>query len=58
VSKRIHISKCKENHVLAEDIVDDKGAFILPCGTVLNGYIITKLEQFDIDYVVVEYRGG
>ncbi len=58
VNKKMHISKCNENYVLAEDIVNDCGAFILPCGTILNDYIIKKLAEFGIEYVIVEYKGN
>lgn len=53
---KIHISQCSERQVLAQDVRDCQGGFLLPRGTPLNDYIIQKLEELGVDYVQVSNR--
>lgn len=53
MKKRVHISECSDADVLAEDIVNSYGAFVLPSGTIMNSYIIQKLAEFGIEYILV-----
>ncbi len=53
MNKKLHISKCNENHILAEDIINDYGAYILRKGTSINEYIIKRLRAYGIEYLMV-----
>lgn len=54
--KRVHISECADTDVLAEDIINRYGAVILPSGTIVNEYIVQKLAEFGIQYILVSKR--
>ena len=53
MNKKLHISKCNENYVLAEDIINDYGAYVLRKGTTINEYIVKRLRDYGIEYLTV-----
>jgi putative nucleotidyltransferase with HDIG domain len=56
MGRKMHISQCSERQVLAQDVRDRQGGFLLPRGTPLNDYIIKKLEELGVEYVRVSNR--
>lgn len=56
MKKRVHVSKCTDADILAEDIANRYGAIILPSGTIMNQYIVQKLTELGIEYVLVSGR--
>ncbi len=56
MDRNLHISRCNERHILAQDIRDSQGGFLLPRGTPLNDYITNKLKELGIEYVRVSNR--
>jgi len=51
--RRVHISECMDDDVLAEDIINLNGMLVLSANTVFNQYIIQRLADYGIDYVWV-----
>ena len=58
MDRKVYVLQCTEDQVLARDLKDSRGNFILPKGTALNDYIKRKLEELGIEYVWVTSREG
>ncbi len=53
MKRKIHISECTCEHVVAEDIFNDYDKFLLPRGTAINRYLIQRLAELGIEYIWV-----
>lgn len=51
--KHIHIYQCNTGDILAEDLYDDHGFLIITKNTVINEYILKRMETFRIRYLSV-----
>ena len=46
--KLMDINDCQEGQVVAEDIVTSQGMLLLPKSTVLNTYILNRLQNHQV----------
>ncbi len=53
MKKRVHISECTDADILAEDLTNSQGVLLLSCGTIVNDYIIGKLAELGIEYLLI-----
>ena len=56
MKKRMHLAECRAGDVLAEEIKNHYGVFLLARGTIINQYILQRLAELGIEYLTVSRR--